>query len=425
MDEETVNAGRPGSVTFRLRLKPGRERSVQQHHPWLFSGAVEEVETLPGALPGDLGDIVDSSGRFLARGTVQPDSQILCRILTWKDEPVDAEFFRCRIERAAAGRSGLLSGGDTTAWRVVNSEGDEIPGLVVDKYADLLVVQILTEGMSRCADLWLDPLEELFSPRAILERGERARRESVGARAGAAVLRGALEPGPLVIRENGLEFEIDPESGQKTGFYLDQRDNRMAVRRHSEGRRVLNLFGYTGAFSVAAGAGGASSVLHVESSAAARELAGRNWALNGLPDDRLQISGEDAFRFLRSRKETYDLMILDPPPLARDRGSLDRALRAYKDLNLWAFCRAAKGALIWSFSCSQHVPPDLFQKVIFGASRDAGASLQWLGRCGAACDHPVHMDHPQGEYLTGLWMRVLEPGRPPAAAGRGSRDASP
>jgi 23S rRNA (cytosine1962-C5)-methyltransferase len=346
---------------------------------------------------------------------VQPDSQILCRLFVWEDRPIDGALLAERIRRAADARQGLVDRENTTAWRVVNTEGDELPGLVVDRYGEVLVVQILTAGMARLAPLWCDALEEIFSPAAIFERGERARREVLaGGEPASRVLRGALPPMPFEVRENGLRFLVDLEGGQKTGFYLDQRESRARVGRCAAGREVLNLFGYTGAFSVYAGIGGASKVVQVESSPAARELARLNWSRNGLAPEGLELSGEDVFRFLRHDHRAYDLLILDPPPFAKDRGSLERALRAYKDLNLWAFCRARPGALIWSFSCSQHVSSDLFQKVVFGAARDTGASVQWLGRLGAAPDHPVHLDHPQGEYLKGLWMRVLQPGTPRA-----------
>ncbi len=440
----------PGEVRYRLILKPGREKSALLRHPWIFTGAVQEIEALPGAEAGDVGDVVSSRGEFLGRGTVQPDSQILARILAWEPRPIDVAFFEERIRRALEGRRGLFEGGlastvsgaaapldrsraeqageaglfaagrvgrsvpgETTAWRAVNSEGDELPGLIVDRYGPILVVQTLTAGMLRLRPLWLDALESLMKPEAILERGERGRREDLEGRP-QPVLRGRLPDGPIEIRENGLRFLVDLEAGQKTGFYIDQRENREAVRGAARGRDVLNLFGYTGAFSVYAGAGEARLVTQVETSASAREFTRENWALNSLPPEGLEMSGEDVFRFLRRDERSWDLLILDPPPFAKDRGSVERALRAYKDLNLWAFCRARPGALIWSFSCSQHITADLFQKMVFGAARDVDASVQWLGRLGAAADHPVHLDHPQGEYLKGLRMRVLRPGTPPA-----------
>ncbi len=406
----------PGEVRFRLRLKPGREKSILWRHPWVFTGAVEEIEALEGAEPGDVGDVVDSGGRFLARGTVQPDSQILCRLLSWDDRPIDRAFFVEKIRRAAEGRAALLDPARTNAWRLINSEGDELSGLVADRYGDILVVQTLTAGMLRLRSLWLDALEEAVSPRAIVERGELARREAVEGPP-ERVLRGTLPEPPLEIRENGLRFLVDLEAGQKTGFYLDQRDNRAAVGHHARGRDVLNLFGYTGAFSVYAGAGGARSVTQVETSSSARELARANWNLNGLPAEALELSADDVFRFVRQDHRGWDLIVLDPPPYAKDRGSVERALRAYKDLNLWALCRARAGAFVWTFSCSQHIDTDLFQKMVFGAARDVGAAVQWLGRIGAGPDHPVHLDHPQGEYLKGLWLRVLRPGTPPVRTG--------
>lgn len=407
------------TIRYRLRVKEGRERSLALHHPWLFSGAIEEVEALDGAEPGDLGDVVDSAGQFLARGTVHPESQILCRVLSWRDEPIDRDFFRRRVERALALRSTLFEAKTTNAYRAVNAEGDELPGLIVDRYHDVLAVQTLTVGMRRLRPLWLDALEELLAPRAIVERGPGAAQESLGSDDGdGTVLRGTLASPELSILEHGLSFSFDVAGGQKTGFYLDQRENRALAGQLAAGRRVLDLFGYTGGFAIHAGRGGAREVVAVESSGPARQLALRNWKQNGLSESIYESASGDAFEYLRKHDGKFDLLVLDPPPLARDRSSVERALRAYKDLLLWAFVRATPGAHILAFSCSQHVSADLFQKVVFGAARDAGAEAQTLGRLGAGADHPVHLDHPQGEYLKGLWLRALVPGEAPGPGGR-------
>lgn len=405
----------PARMMYRLRLKPGRERSLLLRHPWVFSGAIAEVEELPGAQPGDLGDVVDSRGTFLARGTVQPESQIVLRVLAFEPRPIDLAFFEERIGAAAEARRTLVDPAATTAWREVNSEGDLLPGLVVDRYGTALVTQTLTSGMLRLRPLWVEALRRALPCTAILERGERARRERIEeqGRPGSP-LWGEAPAGPIEILEHGLRFVVDLEGGQKTGFYLDQRENRAQVRAHARDAEVLNLFGYTGAFSVHAGAGGARRVVQVETSAPARELTRLHWERNGLPADALELSAEDAFRFLRHDARHHDRLILDPPPFAKDRGSLERATRAYKDLHLWGFCRVRPGALVWTFSCSQQMTADLFQKVVFGAARDVDADVQILGRLGAAPDHPVHLDHPQGEYLKGLWLRVRRPGTPPA-----------
>jgi 23S rRNA (cytosine1962-C5)-methyltransferase len=416
----------PGRVCWRLRLKPGRERSLLLHHPWVFDGAVAEVEALPGAEAGAVGEVVAHDGTFLARGTVHPDSAIIARVLAWEPRPIDLEFFLERVDRAVSFRRSLFEESRTDCWRAINAEGDELPGLVADRYGPAVVTQTLTAGMLRLRPFWLEAIRRVLAPETVLERGEKARRESVEEDAvSAEPLLGPALSGPLEVRENGLRYLVDLTSGQKTGFYLDQRENRAAVGAHARGVEVLNLFGYTGSFSVAAGAGGARKVLQVETSAPARELARANWERNGLDPAALELSGEDAFQFLRSDVRSWDLLVLDPPPFARERGSVERAARAYKDLHLWSFCRARPGALIWSYCCSQQVDSDLFQKIVFGAARDAGASVQWLSRLGPALDHPVHLDHPQGEYLKGLLMRVLKPGTPPVPAaerrGAGSR----
>ena len=397
---------------FRLRLRRGRDRSVELRHPWLFSGAVEEIEALPDAVPGDVGDVLSADGRFLARGTVHPESQIVCRLLTWTDESIDEAFFDARIARAIELRRDLLSSTRTNACRLVNAEGDELPGFVVDRYHQYLVVQTLSAGMARAQNLWLAVLVDRMKPLGILERGDHSAREEVGTEPG-QVLHGLVPNDPLLIHENGLSFRVDLFGGQKTGFYLDQRESRALLGGDCEDARVLNLFGYTGGFSVYAGDGGATEVVQVETSAPARELAAENWALNGLTARSLQLVDQDAFRYVRETTETFDRIVLDPPPLARSRSSLDNALRAYKDLHLWALCRTRPGAEIFTFSCSQQVSPDLFQKVVFGAAHDVGASVQWIARLGAGRDHPVHLNHPQGEYLKGLHLRVLQPGTAP------------
>ena len=408
-------------VRFRIRLRPGRERSVELRHPWLFSGAVEEIEALPDAVPGDVGDIVSSDGRFLARGTVHPSSQIVSRLLTWKDEPIDEAFFAARIDQAIELRKGLLTSHRTNACRIVNSEGDELPGLVVDRYHQHLSVQTLTAGMARARDIWLGLLLERLSPLGVIERGDNSAREEIDAEPG-QVLHGLVPSEPILIQENGLPFRVDLFGGQKTGFYLDQRDNRALVGSDCAHLDLLNLFGFTGGFSIYAADGGAERVVQVDSSGPAHELARQNWELNGLPESRLTLVEQDAFRFVRESDDLFDRLILDPPPLARSRQSLDSALRAYKDLHLWSFCRARPNAEIFTFSCSQHVTPDLFQKVVFGAAHDVGARLQWIHRLGPGRDHPVHLNDPQGEYLKGLHLRVLEPGTPPSRKGGTGHD---
>lgn len=409
---------------YRLRLRSGRDRSVRQGHPWIFSGAVEEIEALEGALPGDVGDVVDASGKFLARGTVHPESQIVCRILTWEPRAIDRDFFAERIDRALALREPLFRSGHTTAYRVVNAEGDELPGLIVDRYHHWLVVQTLTAGMLRFRELWLDVLVDRLGPQAIVERGEQALREPLAEGEQGGVLRGLIPADPVRIMENGLTFVVDVMGGQKTGFYLDQRSNRERCARFALGRHVLNVFGYTGGFSVYAGHAGAKRVTEVETSPAARELARENWSANGLDPSMLRQESADAFEYLRRCEEEFDVIVLDPPPLARHRGALEKALRAYKDLHLHAFRCARRDSFVFTFSCSQHVSADLFQKVVFGAAVDAGARLQWVERLGAGLDHPVHLNHPQGEYLKGLLLRVLVPGsRPKRRSSESKRSA--
>lgn len=407
-------------VKHRLILKPGRDSSVKARHPWIFSGAAERVESLPDARDGELCDVLADSGTWLARGTLHRSSQILCRILTWKEEAIDEAFFHGRIATALAARGGHIEPATTNAYRVINAEGDRLPGLIVDRYADYLVVQCLTSGMARMEELWCGALANALSPVAIIDRSERAVRDPalVGRR---EALRGEVPAEPVWIREDGLRFRVNLMTGQKTGFYLDQRENRILLGSLARGRDVLNGFAYTGAFGIHAARGGAKSVIQLESSAVAMEEARVHWEANELPPERVEYIHDDLSRYLRQSEREFDAIVVDPPPYAKDRGSVDRAARAYKDVNLWALRRLRPGGLLFSFSCSQHVGVDLLQKILFGAARDAGASVQWLRRLGAGADHPVHLDHPQGEYLKGFLLRLIERGEgvPVGGGGRG------
>ena len=394
-------------VRHRIRLRPGRERAVLAGHPWVFSGAAEEVHSLPGAVDGDLCDVTDAAGTWIARGTLHARSQILCRILTWREEPIDTPFFRRRVAQAAALRGALETAAETDAYRLVNAEGDRLPGLIVDRYADVLSVQCLTIGMDRLRDLWLEALRLEIEPAAIVDATGSAPREP-GLPERREVLHGEIPSVAIPIRENGHRFQVPIFGGQKTGFYLDQRENRALFASIAEGKDVLDGHAYTGAFGVYAGAAGARRVVLVESSEPALDRARRHWAENDLAEERAVFVHADIGRHLRETHEEFDAIVLDPPPFARTRGSVDRAARAYKDVNLWALRRLRPGGFLMTFSCSQHVDADLFQKILFGAARDARASLQWARRLGAGIDHPVHLDHPQGEYLKGMLLRLLD-----------------
>lgn len=397
----------PGTVRHRLFLRPGRDASVRAHHPWIFSGAVDRVESLPDAADGCCCDIFDAENGWVARGTLHRSSQIICRILTWTEgEEIDESFFRRRFEDAARLRASALDLSRTDAYRLVNAEGDRLPGLIVDRYGRHLVVQSLTAGTMRLQALWVVALRDAFEPESIVDRTEQAIRDpAVEGRT--TVLCGEAPADPIWVYENGLKFRVSLMAGQKTGLYLDQRGNRQLCESLSAGREVLNGFAYTGAFGIYACRGGASRVVQIESSAWAVDEGRSGWAANELPADRVEFLREDIFHYLRRDGPDFDLIVLDPPPYAKDKASVERAARAYKDVNLRALRRLRPGGFLLTFSCSQHVGVDLFQKILFGAARDAGVSCQWLSRLGAGADHPVHLDHPQGEYLKGLLIRLV------------------
>jgi 23S rRNA (cytosine1962-C5)-methyltransferase len=390
---------------LNLYLKPGRERPVLNGHPWLFSGAIERIEG--EEKEGGVADIFDSKKNWLARGLFNPKSQLRVRLLTWKKESIDQRFFSRRLSQALTFREHQLAASNN-AYRVINGEGDFLPGLIVDRYADFLVCQFFTAGMELFKEDIIAALSELTSPTGIFERSEGRVREEEGIEPSIGVLAGEPPPDRISIEENGHKFLVDVRRGQKTGFFLDQRDNREFLSTLTRDCSVLNCFAYTGGFSVYAFAGGAKEVVTFDSSMPALEIAEKNLELNGLANTPGELIKGDAFAYLKETDSKFDIIVLDPPSLAHKRSDIDAATGGYKFLNLHALRHLNPGGLLVTFSCSQHLSTDLFQKVVFGAAVDAGTKVSIIKRLGQPIDHPVSLHHPEGEYLKGLALRVVD-----------------
>lgn len=390
-----------------LILNPGREKSLQHRHPWIFTGAVERIKGEPQS--GETVAVRDTHGAFLALAAYSPKSQILGRVWTYREnETVDEAFLRARLARAIGLRQELAK--VTDGMRLVHGESDGLPGLVVDRYGDTLVMQVLSAGMERWRGALADLLVELTGCANLYERSDAEVRDLEGLPARSGILRGKL-PAPLIIREHGLKFYVDVEKGQKTGFYLDQRDNRRRVGELANDKDVLNCFCYSGGFSLSALQGGARSVLSVDSSAEALALARENAKLNNLQEDRAEWLEADVFkslRLMRDQGKSFDLIVLDPPKFAPTAHHAANAARAYKDINLWALKLLRPGGLLATFSCSGGVTADLFQKILAGAAMDANVTAQIVGRFAADADHPAVLNFPEGEYLKGLLLRRVE-----------------
>jgi 23S rRNA (cytosine1962-C5)-methyltransferase len=380
----------------RLTLRKGKERMIGKRHPWIFTGAIDQ-ELGPEDAP--IGDLLAADGSLLASGFYSRSSQIRLRALTF-GEPLDAKLFVKRLEEAFRRREPLLD--DTTdAVRLVHAEGDDISSIVIDCYGDVIVVEITNKGAEACRPLIVETLESVFAPRLIFFKNDLPARAIENLpRKDDLIGEG---PAATVIQESGLKFHVDPASGQKTGFFLDQRENRRLTRELAGGRSTLNLFSYTGAFGVYAAAGGASSVINVDISAPAIEMARRNHALNGLA---AQFEVADVFQYVRQNREQYDLLICDPPAFARSRGEVDRAARGYKDVNLHAMKMVRPGGLMMTFSCSGHIDLNLYQQIIFAAALDAGRRVSFVRRLTPGIDHPVSIYCPEGEYLKGFLLEV-------------------
>jgi len=384
-------------------LKRGREKPVLRGHPWVFSGAVAKVEG--EVSPGEVGEVYSKEGQFLGIGHINPRSQIIVRLLTQKKETLGEHFFSERISRAVGLRANWFKG-KTSAYRVINGEGDYIPGLIVDRYGETLVLQCLTAGMDRLKEMLINLLAKEFRPQSIYERSDVATRKEEGLTENSGLLYGKDVPEFIEIEEYGCRFKVNVKKGQKTGFYLDQRENRFSLKSLSEGRKVLDCFSYTGAFSIHAGAGGAKEVTLIDSSEDALATAGEHFSLNRLEKIPHRCIRGDVFEVMRGLEPGYDIVILDPPPFAKKKGHLSSASRGYKDLNLWAFRLLNKDGFLFTFSCSHHMSLDLFQKIVFSAALDSGRSVQLLRRMGHPYDHPINLYHPEGEYLKGLICRV-------------------
>jgi 23S rRNA (cytosine1962-C5)-methyltransferase len=389
-----------------LALKPGRERSLLRRHPWIFSGAIETVRGSPEN--GGTVEVRAADGRFLAWAAYSPASQIRARAWSFDEaEKPGPDMFQGKIAAALALRKVSVAAGTTDAMRLVHAESDGLPGLIADRYADTLVVQILSAGCERWRETLLDLLREASGCARVYERSDADVRELEGLPLRAGVLHGSAPEGPVGIVEHGIRYDVDVVAGQKTGFYLDQRENRRRAGLLARDREVLNCFSYTGGFTLSALAGGARSVLSVDSSAPALAAARANLALNRLDAARAEWLEADVFAALRRLREQgrqFDLIVLDPPKFAPTPKDAERAARGYKDINLSAFRLLRPGGLLATFSCSGGVSPELFQKIVAGAAADAGVALLLRERFAAAPDHPVRMEFPEGEYLKGLLL---------------------
>ena len=388
----------------KLILKRGKDARVRAGHPWIYRGEVAEV--VGDWRAGEAVTVLDSQGRFLGRGFYNPRPSLVCRLLTRRDEPVDAAFFRRRVEAALALRreAGLVS----DAFRVVWSEADGLPGLVVDRYAGVAVIRCLTLGMTHCRPWIVEALRGLEGVTHYYGHAE----ETAGRLEGFEPLQGCIgEAGPaeVEIREGACRFVVAIEGGQKTGFYLDQRENRALVAGLARARTLLDVFCYSGAFACQGLVAGATRAVAIESSAEALALARRNLELNGVEDRALlrEGNGFDLLRGMERARERYDLIVLDPPPFTRTKTALEAAARGYKEVNLRALRLLNPGGILATFSCSHHVSPADFEEICRAAAADAGVTVRVLATLGQARDHPILITVPETRYLKGLLLEVV------------------
>lgn len=387
-----------------LILKTGREKSVLLKHPWIFSSAIAEIKGVINS--GDVVNITSSQGQPLGLAAYSEKSQIKARMLSWDlHERIDKDFYKERIKSAIQKRRDFVITNNCNAYRLVFAESDGLPGLIVDQYADVLVIQISTAGMEKDREIIFEIFAELYPDCTIFERSDADVRALEGLPNRIGVIKGKQLPGEVSIIENGITYLVDIASGQKTGFYLDQSDNRYKLQRFCSGKDVLNCFSYTGGFTLNALKGGAQSVLSIDSSHAALDQMEVNIIRNGFaPGTSKSICG-DVFvelRKLRDRAQIFDVIILDPPKFAPTISQAEKASRGYKDINLLALKLLKPGGVLFTFSCSGGISRELFQKIVTGAAEDAGCLVQIIDQLSQAGDHPIALNFPESMYLKGL-----------------------
>lgn len=396
-------------MTAQMILVKGRERSLLRQHPWIFSGAIARVEGCPGS--GETVEVLDHKGQWLARAAWSPSSQISARVWTFNQQQnIDCNFFINQLRQADTLRQYLQQRDDLDSYRLIAGESDRLPGITIDRFANYLVIQLLSAGAEYQRPQLITALQHCFPECSIYERSDVAVRKKEGLPMVQGLISGKLPPELLPIREHGMQLLVDIKKGHKTGYYLDQRDSRLALRRYAAKKRVLNCFSYTGGFAVSALIGQCTEVINVDTSQEALDIARANIELNQLPLEKAQFLREDVFhllRRLRDEDQTFDVIVMDPPKFVENKNQLIRACRGYKDINMLAMQLLNPGGILMSFSCSGLVTTDLFQKVLADAALDAAKTVQFIEQFRQAADHPVLSCYPEGLYLKGFACRVI------------------
>jgi 23S rRNA (cytosine1962-C5)-methyltransferase len=387
-----------------VTLKKSADSFIKRKHPWIFSGAIEKVNGNPSN--GETVQIFTSNKSLVGHGSYSPSSQIRVRVWSFNpDQKIDSDFFKKIISSASELRKKIIDDTNTNTYRIINAESDGIPGLIVDRYSDFLVCQFLSAGAEFHKEIIVEVLEGIFKPVGIFERSDVEVRTKENLQPAIGALKGKVPDDLIEVKENGFRFLIDLKNGHKTGFYLDQRDNRELIMEFAKEKAVLNCFSYTGGFSVYALASGAKSVTQIDTSSSALELANKNIELNGLNISCVENINGDVFNVLRKfrdERKTFDLIILDPPKFAESALQIQQASRGYKDINLLAMKLLNPGGVLFTFSCSGHISQELFQKIIAGAALDSERDVKIIKQLTQSADHPVSLNFPEGLYLKGL-----------------------